>query len=97
MLHVSCCTFVLHQVRVAELSPKLSRNLMSSNLTSAVCMFWHVPGRSYDNARFQEGFLEGSGRVPCTRVKWVAFILSAFFPVFYSIFSFKIGRFPFKT
>ena len=32
---------------------------------------------------------------PCTRVKWVPFVLLAFFPCF--IFRFKIGHFPFKT
>ena len=37
---------------------------------------------------------------PRTRVKWVPFVLLALFenfPLFYSIFGFKIGHFPFKT
>ena len=32
-----------------------------------------------------------------TRAKWVPFVLLAFFPLFYCIICFKIGRFPFKT
>ena len=37
------------------------------------------------------------GHPPCTRVKWVPFVLLAFFPPFYSICCFKIGHFPFKN
>ena len=33
----------------------------------------------------------------CTCVKMEPFVLLAFFPQFYSLFRFKIGRFPFKT
>ena len=48
-------------------------------------------------ARLDGGQVLPTPPPPRTRMKWVPFVLSAFFPLFYSIFCFKSGHFPFKT
>ena len=54
-------------------------------------------GASEEKQRFWTIFLSAPCPPPRTRVKWVPFVLLAFFPQFYSIFRFKIGHFPFKN